>query len=128
MNTAALLFIETVDLVAKSPRRDVKKKNGLSSVEGAMFSGVAAKKAASALLDSKVEETSSNAMSGPRRIVNPSDSSLWRAPAHSASEKASGRVITVTILPTFRAITWRDRSAEDTPACCNALAAIANKR
>ena len=45
----------TDGLVRKFDRRWVKKKNGLSSVEATMLSGNAAKKAASALPDSKVE-------------------------------------------------------------------------
>ena len=45
-----------------------------------MFSGCAAKKAASALSDSKVEVTVSKATSGPSRILNPCASSLVRAP------------------------------------------------
>ena len=64
-----------------------------------MFSGNEAKKAASALPDSKVEVTVSKAMSGPSIILKPCACSLARAACHSASVNASGRLITVTILP-----------------------------
>ena len=58
-------------MFVRSPRREVKKKNGLSSVDGAMFSGKESKNAASALPDSNVEVTASKATSGPSNILNP---------------------------------------------------------
>src|SRR5882672_2379029 len=98
MLIAALLLVSAdVGWVMKLEKRCVKKKNGLSSVEGAIFSGRDAKKAWSALPDIKVEVTASKATSGPIRILKPWAESLSRAPCHCTSVKASGRVITVTI-------------------------------
>src|ERR1700738_630794 len=126
MLIAALLLVSAaVGWVTKLEKRCVKKKNGLSSVEGAIFSGRDAKKARSASPDIKVEVTASKAVSGAISILKPRDESLSRAPCHCASVKASGRVITVTILPTFNAIRCRLSSAAGPPWRWGALAAIA---
>ena len=106
MLTATLLFIALQGyMFVRSPRREVKKKNGLSSVDAAIFSGSESKNAASALSDSNVEVTASKVTSGPRNILNPCAWSLPRASCHCASVNASGRVMTVTMLPTFSATT-----------------------
>ena len=106
MLTATLLSIAPHGYIfVRSPRREVKKKNGWSSVDGAMFSGKESKNAASALSDSNVEVIASKATSGPRSILNPCAWSLPRASCHSASVNASGRVLTVPMLPTFSATT-----------------------
>src|ERR1700756_3350554 len=100
MLMATLLFVAAGDgLVMKFARRCVKKKNGLSSVEAVIFSGNDAKKAGSALPESNVEVMASKATSGARRTLKPCAASLARALCHSASVRASGRVMTVTIGP-----------------------------
>src|ERR1700722_3101763 len=115
MLIGALLAVKAEGLARKFERRCVKKKNGLSSVEGATFSGNDAKKAGPALPDISVDVTASKATSGPRMILKPCAESRSRAACHCASVKASGRVMTVTMLSTFKAITCRDNSAAGTP-------------
>src|SRR6202035_1489738 len=92
---ALLLGSADAGRTTKFDKRWVKKKNGLSSVEGAIFSGNDAKKAGSALPNISLEVTASKAMRGARRILKPGAASRSRAPCHCASVKASGRVITV---------------------------------
>ncbi len=57
--------------VRRSPKREVKKKNGCRLSKAAMFSGNESKNAASALSDSNVEVTASKATSGPSNILKP---------------------------------------------------------
>ena len=72
MLIAALLLVRPNEgWVTKFEKRCVKKKNGLSSVEGATFSGNDAKKAGSALPDINVEVTASKATSGATSILKP---------------------------------------------------------
>src|SRR6202521_3617226 len=95
MLIAALLLVSAdAGRMTKFDKRWVKKKNGLSSVEGATFSGNDAKKAGSALPDISVDVTASKATSGPRMILKPCAESRSRAACHCASVKAAGRVIT----------------------------------
>ena len=63
----------------------------------------------------KVEVTLSKTTSGPSNILNPCARRFVRASCHCPSVKASGRVITVTMSPTFNATTWRESSSDGTP-------------